>query len=476
MPEPRFHYRSDSLIPRRVSVPTESKPFSLPAETPPALVTKTTEVGVIGSTYLNTLAVSGNYRTIRFVGYGNVDSMASGLSILVRLIPRFTGFAPSSKGGIFAFTGAFGQPYMVARALNTGTIQFLGTSASFATMVNLVSVSTYSFTSGTAVDLFFSWTGTTAANGAKMYVNGTLLAEGTSGMATDYTDAKGQLYESILACNAWPQGETSNFDLNEMAVWNSVIDPTASGLNFSGSSRTSFLTSTAYDPMPTAGNVKGGLVYGSNELLTGTRVDASPANVLSTHSYADPAAQTTGTYVATTTATTKVGTSFGVSQTGTFDGSDRWTDPGIANVLSGVAYKANSVANNRTGTHTELLSTDPGIANVLDGIEYTINDVDLVGTFDPNFNFVNFRAFLNGVLSAVGTSSLTDDEYATITVDQNFEYTTALHAQMQAVVVSRDALSSANARLGSFFKAYGVDLGTQTSPTTGIYVGGALED
>ncbi len=37
---------------------------------------------------------------------------------------------------------------------------------------------------------------------------------------------------------------------------------------------------------------------------------------------------------------------------GTYTGSDRWTDPGEAHVESGVAYKANSVTNNKTGTLT----------------------------------------------------------------------------------------------------------------------------
>ena len=50
-------------------------------------------------------------------------------------------------------------------------------------------------------------------------------------------------------------------------------------------------------------------------------------------------------------ANTKIGVS-GDGGTGTYDGSDRWTDPGEANVASGVQYKANSTTNNKTGTLT----------------------------------------------------------------------------------------------------------------------------
>lgn len=60
----------------------------------------------------------------------------------------------------------------------------------------------------------------------------------------------------------------------------------------------------------------------------------------------------TPTYVKTSDATTKTGTAYGPASgnTGSYDGSDRWTDPGEANVKSGTAYKANSTTNNKTGT------------------------------------------------------------------------------------------------------------------------------
>jgi hypothetical protein len=47
----------------------------------------------------------------------------------------------------------------------------------------------------------------------------------------------------------------------------------------------------------------------------------------------------------------KTGVTFdGSSQTGSYDGSDRWTDPGDTNVRSGTVYKANSTTNNKTGS------------------------------------------------------------------------------------------------------------------------------
>lgn len=75
----------------------------------------------------------------------------------------------------------------------------------------------------------------------------------------------------------------------------------------------------------------------------------------------------TGTRVQPTEATVQIGVTYGPSSslTGTCDGSDRWTDPGIANVRLGTAYKANSLTNNMTGNVVE-----PSTAVVQSGITF----------------------------------------------------------------------------------------------------------
>ena len=99
--------------------------------------------------------------------------------------------------------------------------------------------------------------------------------------------------------------------------------------------------------VPTAANVRSGTVY-DNTLKTGTLAVPSVGNVLIGVSVDN----TVGTYTGPSTANVKTGITYGASlgSTGTYDGSDRWTDPGESNVRSGTAYKANSVSNNKTGT------------------------------------------------------------------------------------------------------------------------------
>ena len=66
------------------------------------------------------------------------------------------------------------------------------------------------------------------------------------------------------------------------------------------------------------------------------------------------------------------------SLTGTYDGSERYTDVPQGNVILGYPYAWNSLTNNRTGT---LESTDPGQNLVVSGITYKINSVNKTGTF-----------------------------------------------------------------------------------------------
>lgn len=62
------------------------------------------------------------------------------------------------------------------------------------------------------------------------------------------------------------------------------------------------------------------------------------------------------------------------SLTGTYDGSDRWTDPGDNNVRFATVYKANSTTNNKTGRQVS-----PSAANVLVGVGFD-TDSATIGT------------------------------------------------------------------------------------------------
>lgn len=111
---------------------------------------------------------------------------------------------------------------------------------------------------------------------------------------------------------------------------------------------------------PGTSDVKTGVLYGPSDSLTGTYdgsdrwTDPGVANVRSGISYKANSLTNnrTGDVVEPSAGTVKIGTAYGTlsSLTGTYDGSDRWTDPGESVVLEGIAYKANSTTNNKLGT------------------------------------------------------------------------------------------------------------------------------
>lgn len=98
--------------------------------------------------------------------------------------------------------------------------------------------------------------------------------------------------------------------------------------------------------VPAVGNVRSGTTY-DNTLKTGTLAVPAVSNVL----LGIAVDATTGTYTGPATGDVKTGVTYGASLglTGTYNGSDRWTDPGESNVRSGTAYKANSTTNNKIG-------------------------------------------------------------------------------------------------------------------------------
>lgn len=104
----------------------------------------------------------------------------------------------------------------------------------------------------------------------------------------------------------------------------------------------------------------GGYVTSYKDMGAVQRQEDYPAasNVLNAVSYGN--SSLTGTYVTVSTGNVKTGTAYGAASalTGTYDGSDRWTDPGESNVRSGTAYKANSTSNNKTGTCAVPAATD----------------------------------------------------------------------------------------------------------------------
>jgi hypothetical protein len=86
------------------------------------------------------------------------------------------------------------------------------------------------------------------------------------------------------------------------------------------------------------------------------------------------------------------------------------------------------------------------------------------------------RDWLNAIFTFIGTSSLTDEEYAGINfVDMvALTYNQAAYDQLALVLEAREAVSDLQQRLVGIFNAKGVDVKAHSTAKTNIYLGDAL--
>ena len=85
------------------------------------------------------------------------------------------------------------------------------------------------------------------------------------------------------------------------------------------------------------------------------------------------------------------------------------------------------------------------------------------------------RTFLNGILAFIGSESLTDEEFATITITQQ-NFSTATYLALRGILESRESVSNQLWKLKSYFRIKGADVGGQDAkpPRSNIFVGAGL--
>lgn len=231
----------------------------------------------------------------------------------------------------------------------------------------------------TSLNVYNDWvvtfTGTTAANGFKIYKDGTLLLQVTSPAAMPPAKDKNI---SQITIGMDPGVSVTATHLEEFVIWDEVIDPANVALTsgngaLNGAARTAFVDCPVFDGLEV--------------------VDPGVANVLNGTSYVLN----------------------GTSLVGEYDASANYSDPGVANVRLATAYKFGRATNNRTGTldlpaasnvrlgvaydnsttvgtFTTPTSTDPGVGNVRLSTQYVINDSTLTGTLITPGTLVNSTA------------------------------------------------------------------------------------
>lgn len=83
------------------------------------------------------------------------------------------------------------------------------------------------------------------------------------------------------------------------------------------------------------------------------------------------------------------------------------------------------------------------------------------------------RDFIDAILAFIGTTSLTDSEFATIT-ETSQTYTVALYTEILAVLDSRESVSNTRERLTYYFLARDVAVTEPAAAQSEIYIGDEL--
>ena len=196
-----------------------------------------------------------------------------------------------------------------------------------------------------------------------------------------------------------------------------------------------------------------------------------------------------------------------------FDGTLS-TDPGEPNVLDGQAYVINGVP--KLGTHEEAPpATQPDEEDVREGVVY--NDAANTGTLKvPSADDVRLgvdvdntegtcavpdpadvregvavddtegtawfspaptiRNFCDDIMEDIGTESLTDDEFAFVTITAQ-EFTKELYEELKEILNEREEVSATHERLKLLFQAHGVVIdptAAAIAPKSNILIGGGV--
>jgi hypothetical protein len=323
--------------------------------------------GVFGGSYIDG---TNSAKALNFMGADNW-STTNALTLMFRIIPTWTG-NPSAQQELFLAGDVNNNAFEGLQVvLNTdGTIYLLARNSAFNAYIG-DTFGSLTYVSGQPTDIWVVWDGSKTTGAFKLYQaqNGNVpTLVGTHDSAYVVPARSVAAATGMAFCRN--NGTSMNAYINEAVIWDSVEDPTSYGARaafitttastFQGYANTdpgiaNVLSGTNYifggnaktgsytPPLPNAADLRNGTVVSS---VTGTLKVPSPSSVL----LGVQTDATVGAFDAPTAGNVKKGVAYGAGDalTGTYDGSDRWTDPGAANVLAPsqggpASYLANGV-------------------------------------------------------------------------------------------------------------------------------------
>ena len=217
----------------------------------PAVVNSTV-AGINGSTSIDMNGGASAVRPLAYIGRSNLPANAP-MSVLLRVY--MTDVATSR--GLFEFGLGGRQPAF-------GLIIYLHSSNQMRSIVIDESTTSSTNTSTTSLltvntwhDIVWTWDGTTDANSLKFYLDATLDSQTQPTVAWPDLSDYDALRNQILIGSQNDALDESAMYVDEVVVWDEIIDPTSGGLNLNGASRSSYVTVSVQDGTPSGGGGAG---------------------------------------------------------------------------------------------------------------------------------------------------------------------------------------------------------------------------
>ena len=218
-------------------------------------VVNSNQAGINGSTSIDMSGASATERPLLYLGGDNLPA-GRAFSILMRLY--FDDVATSQGLLTLGFGGRIEQFGIFLYFHSTNQIRFECNDESGN---NFLNTGTTSFaTISTWHDVVITFTGDTTANGNKIYLDGVLDDQATSTvtMPADMSAYRASTGPIKMGYGGNDTYDLSRYHLDELVIWDSVIDPTSvtltSGLgSLNGASRTAYVDVAAQDgPLPSS--------------------------------------------------------------------------------------------------------------------------------------------------------------------------------------------------------------------------------
>lgn len=343
-----------------------------------AFVTSSGTSGIFGGSYIDMT----NAPRIQYVGLDNVPVGSTAFSILLRVVPTFTG-TPSAGIGLFEICQPGNDDYGGFSVLiNTAGKMFVYGAKQHSTsfFFNSAFGTAINFVSGQPIDLWFVWDGTTGANKVERWeaANGNSATKIDTITASNAMDAFNKFCTpSILLWSPVNAVSNNKLHINEIVIFDTAEVPSSYG------ARAGFVTTTAsafegytYTDAGIANVRKNTTYVFQGNTLTGLAAIPGASDVR----LSIATDQTTGALIAAAKATTKIGVAAD-DGTGLYDGSERYTDFGNSNIRLAQVGKFNSTTNNRTGTVVAAAAATTKIGTTAD---------DGAGAYDGSERYTDF--------------------------------------------------------------------------------------